>query len=316
MMKRILVTGADGFVGSHLIDYLKEKQIGEVFGTSYSGSESLNAKLGADHVIAVDLTKEEPVFQLVKDVQPDWIIHLASIAVVGDSFSKTHQVMQANTSIQYTMLEAVRQFAPQARFLSIGSATCYGNLPSSFNSSQIREDFPFYPTNPYAVSKLTQEYLALSYYLAYGLDIVRVRSFNQIGPRQTYDFAVPAFAQQIVKIQKGEQEFIGVGNLSAVRDLTDVRDAVRAYVLLLEKGIKGEVYNLGSGHGVSMQSVLDTLIELAGGDIMVNVDTARLRPIDVPKFVADNQKLRSLGWEPTIPLETTLRDILKFEREK
>lgn len=316
MNRRILVTGADGFVGSHLIEYLQSAQKGEVFGVTYSGSPWLESQLGADHVLTADLSKEEPVFALVQQVQPDWIIHLASLAFVGDSFSQAHRVMQTNTSIQYTMLEAVRQFAPQARLLSIGSANAYGNLPATYNSAKITEDFPFYPTNPYAVSKLAQEYLALSYYLAYHLDIVRVRSFNQIGPRQTADFAVPAFAQQIVKIQAGQQEAIEVGNLSAIRDLTDVRDAVHAYVLLLEKGVKGEVYNLGSGQGVSMQTVLDTLIELAGGDIMVKVDPARLRPVDVLEFVSDNHKLRSLGWEPTIPLETTLRDVLKFEREK
>lgn len=316
MTKRVLVTGADGFVGSHLLEYLQEQGEYELFGTTYSGSEWLNEHLDAEHIKVGDLADLAHTAHMIQDVQPDWVIHLASLSVVAGSHQKTLSTIQKNTAIQFAMLEAVREHAPQARVLSIGSATCYGQLPDKWNAQKIDESYPFYPNNPYAVSKATQEYLALSYYLSYDLDVVRVRPFNQIGPRQTPDFAVPAFASQVVAVERAEQDHIAVGNLDAVRDFTDVRDAVRAYELLMQSGSKGEVYNLGSGHGVAMQTVLDELIEEAHTEITVKPDPARMRPSDVPVFVADASKLRQLGWEPTIARQQTLRDVLEFERNR
>lgn len=314
--QRVLVTGADGFVGSHFVEYLQSQRYSEIFATTYHASEWLSAHLPAENIIAGDLTQADHVFSLIQQVQPDWVVHLASLAFVGGSFDKTQFVMDTNTHIQIVMLEALRQFAPQARMLSIGSATCYGLVPDTLNPEKVNETYPFYPNNPYAVSKLSQEHLAHMYHLAYGLDIVRVRPFNQIGPRQTEDFVVPAFAQQIVAIERGDQNVLQVGNLEAVRDFTDVRDAVRAYERLLVAGEAGEVYNLGSGTGVRIQEILDTLIELSGTDIMVQEDPERMRPSDVPVFVADAAKLRSLDWQPTYSLHETLQDVLQYEREK
>lgn len=313
-VKRVLVTGASGFVGSHLVEHLL-KFGHEVFGTTMSQSQWLDEVIGHDHVKVVDLTQAEEVSHLVEELKPDWIFHLAALASVGDSFGKALEVMENNTKVQFVMLEAVRQHAPQARILCVGSATEYGPLPGQ-SGEGIREDAPLYPNNPYAVSKMTQDYLSLSYYLAYKVDVIRVRPFNQIGPRQTGQFAVPAFAQQIVKIERGEQDKLMVGNLNATRDFTDVRDAVRAYVVLMEKGESGEVYNIGSGVGVSLQHVVDELRGMAETDIMVERDEARIRPIDIPVFTADITRLRGLGWQPEIALEQSLLDILEYERNQ
>lgn len=316
MKPRVLVTGAAGFIGSHLVEYLQAEGYDDIWATANSRSPWLEKQLGEDRVVLLDLTDSAAVFPMIERVQPEWIIHLAGLAFVGGSFERATEVMNNNTTLQYVMLEAVRRFTPQARVLSIGSAAEYGLLPEKYNSSRIAEDFPLYPNNPYAVSKMTQDYLSLSYHLAYGLDVVRVRPFNQIGPRQSTDFAVPAFARQIVQAERGELAAVQVGNLGAVRDFTDVRDAARVYEVLMRVGVAGEVYNLGSGKGVSMQAILDQLVSLAKIPITVEKDPARLRPVDVPVFVADNQKITALGWKPRIPLEQTLADVLDYERKQ
>ncbi len=316
MNPRVLITGASGFVGSHLVEYLLKQGYADLWATANTPSPWLNEQVGEDHVAVIDLTESQAVFDLVANTKPDWIIHLAGLAFVGESFDRATEVMNNNTALQYIMLEAMRRFVPKARMLAIGSAAEYGSLPAEFDSSRITEDFPLYPNNPYAVSKLTQDFLSLSYHLAYGLDVVRVRPFNQIGPRQTGQFAVPAFAQQIVRVERGEQEQVMVGNLTAVRDFTDVRDAVQVYELLLQKGRSGEVYNLGSGQGVALQTILDILISMAQKPVEVAVDPARLRPVDVPVFVAGNQKIKDLGWRPQIELRQTLADVLAYERKQ
>ncbi len=313
---RVLITGADGFVGSHLLEYFLAAGYTDLFVTSYSASPWLSERLPEASIFTGDLTDQEHVFSLVQACQPDWVIHLASLSFVGDSFAKTQHVMDTNTHIQFVMLEAIRQYASDARFLSIGSATCYGPVSDDLDAGRITEEYPFAPNNPYAVSKLTQEHLAHMYHLAYGLDVVRVRPFNQIGPRQAYVFVLPSFAHQIAAIEVGQQESLQVGNLEAVRDFTDVRDAVRAYERLMLDGVSGEVYNLGSGQGVKVQRILDTLRNLSEADILVQPDEARMRPADIPIFVANASKLRQLGWEPTYALEETLQDVLEFERQK
>lgn len=315
MPKRILVTGASGFVGSHLVEHLVA--LGhEVFGTASSDGSWLSDVIGTENVRLIDLTNQDEVFSMVEELKPEWIFHLAAMAFVGESFGRALEVMENNTRLQYIMLEAVRLYSPESRVFCVGSATEYGLLPKDIASQPITENAPLYPSNPYAVSKMTQDFLSLSYFLAYELDIIRVRPFNQIGPRQTDQFAVASFAQQIVKIERGEQDILLVGNLEAQRDFTDVRDAVRAYVLLMEKGKSGEVYNVGSGKSVSLKTILNGLRDLAQADIMVQSDVARLRPVDVPVFVADNSRLVELGWQPSIPLDQTLSDILEYERKQ
>lgn len=313
--KVVLVTGADGFVGSYLVKHLLNNGYQAVHGTYFSSGDQLQRLLPVQQTHQVNLENQPEVEELLASVNPDWIIHLAARAAVGSSFEQAEKVLLSNTKLQLAMLEAMRSQAPTARLLAIGSAQAYGILPTNYQNRPLDEKTPFYPSNPYAVSKLTQEMLSRSYQLSYDLDIVMARPFNQIGPGQTADFVVPAFAQQIVEIENGQRSSLQVGNLDAVRDFTDVRDAVVAYETLMSKAPKGEVYNLGSGHGVSIQAVLDILIQLSSADVKVEVDAKRLRPSDVPFFVADNSKLRNLGWEPKIELSQTLQEVMEYERQ-
>lgn len=313
---RYLITGADGFVGSHVVELLLAEGGYEVHATAYSSAAQLQGKLPADHIHQLDLSEQSQVENLIKELQPDGVFHFAAIAVVGSSFSQAQKVLDVNHRIQFAMLEALRLHSPHTRLLSIGSAAAYGLLPAQYHPEAIQEEAPFYPSSPYAVSKIDQEYLALSYHLAYGLNIVRVRPFNQIGPRQSVEFAVPAFAEQVARAAAGLQDEILVGNLESTRDFTDVRDAARAYLLLMEKGASGEVYNLGSGTGVVMRSILDQLCQLSGHDVRVTVESSRLRPVDVPIFVADASRLHQLGWKPQWSLIDSLRDILNEHTEQ
>src|SRR5258708_23463810 len=195
-----------------------------------------------------------------KKGQPACIYHLAAYASVGDSFENAQKILEHNLRLQMNVMEALREHAAKARILVIGSAMEYDVISHAFPQPvAISEMQPLGPVSPYAVSKVIQDLLSLSYAYSYGLDIVRARPFNHIGERQTTDFAVPSFAKQIVAIERGEQKEIQVGNLAAVRDFTDVKDVVQAYILLMEKGNTSEVYNIGSGVGHSMQEVLDVL---------------------------------------------------------
>jgi GDP-4-dehydro-6-deoxy-D-mannose reductase len=326
----ILITGGTGFAGSHLVEELQNRGFSNIFVTSYGTAESVvHDLLPAENIISVNLTDQAATFELIKKVQPDWVFHLASIASVGDSFEKAAQVFQNNIGLQLNLLEAIKLQAPKARVLVVGSGMEYGliniddqaKLPSTAALDELEyplidELTPLNPTNPYAVSKVTQDLLGLSYVYSYQLDVVRVRPFNHIGERQTLDFAIPAFASQIAKIERGEQDKILVGNLEAVRDFTDVKDMVKAYILLLEKGATGEVYNVGSGKGYTMQTVLAKMCSLTSVPITVEIDPSRNRPVDVPVAVANIKKIKSIGWTPTIPLDQTLERVLNEWRRK
>lgn len=316
----ILITGGTGFVGSHLVDLLLAKGYTQLFVTSYSSDPGyLAGLLPKDHLLPIDLRNRTATAELIKAVQPKWIFHLASIAIVGSSFEKAAEVFQNNISLQLSVLDAVRAHVPDARVLVIGSGMEYGvhlEKEAEQKDGVFSETDPLNPVSPYAVSKATQDLLGLSYALSYNLDIVRVRPFNHIGERQTLDFAIPSFAHQIAQIEQGKQEKISVGNLAAVRDFTDVKDVVRAYLLLMEQGKQAEVYNVGSGKGWTMREILDVLCSLSTTQIDIEVDQSRLRPLDVPVAIAKIEKIKKLGWEPEIELKATLQRILDEWRGK
>lgn len=312
--RRILVTGGTGFAGSHLIEELLEQRYTNIFSTTFSKPAEEYTFLPAENYIKLDLTDKVATAKIIKELQPDWIFHLASFAYVGKSFEKAEELFANNIRLQLSVLEAVRLAAPEARILTIGSAEEYGVLPEGVKT--IDESVPLNPVNPYAVSKVTQDLLAGSYFLSYDLDIVRARPFNHIGQRQTGDFAIPAFAKQIAMIERGEQKELLVGNLTGVRDFTVVRDMVRAYIVLMEKGRAGEIYNLGTGKGVKMSEIVEILRSLSKTEIKLQLDRSRLRPLDVPILIADNKKLLGLGWEPREDLKATLAAVLSEWRNK
>jgi len=312
----ILITGAEGFVGTHIVAQLQKSGFTNIHGTGFRNIESLQEKIGHDHAWKIDLEDQEAVNQLLTTLQPKAIFHLAARPSVNESYEKAWLVLQTNAHLQIVMLEAVRRFSPQSRLITISSAAAYGRIAVENGEKPLSETTVFKPENPYAVSKITQEYLALVYFYSYGLDSVMVRPFNMIGPGQSTDFAIPSFAHQVALIEAGQQNSLKVGNLEATRDFTDVRDAAAAFEVLMQQGVSGEVYNLGSGRGTKMQAIVDQFAQFATADIPVEVDPNRLRPSDVPFFIADNSKLVALGWKPTRELTETLQDVLNFEREK
>ena len=309
-MQKILITGGTGFVGQHLLAALQNQtEPKEIHLTSLHDHQ-----IAGVQVHALDLTKSEAVNDLIKTLQPDQIYHLASLAGVGESFRHPQEVISNNFNLTLNLLEAVRQFSPSSRMLLVSSAEIY---QPNREGKPIAEDNLIAPAHPYAASKAAQDLLGGTYAQSFGLDIVRARPFNHIGPGQRNGFVVADFASQIAALEKSDQESeIKVGNLLAARDFTDVDDMVRAYILLMEKGARGEVYNLGRGQAVAIQDILDQLLSLAKKKITVVVDQERLRPVDVPVIVADTHKIAALGWQAEIPLEETLARILQDWREK
>lgn len=312
-VKRILVTGACGFVGGHLIASLNADPETLVFGTTRrppTNREGGRQLLAADRLKLGDLVDAKFADEVVRTTRPDWVVHLAAQASVSASWQDPSGTLVNNLVSQLNVLEGISRHAPAARILVVGSSEEYGKVGPE--DSPLSEDAPLRPDSPYATSKVAQDFLGLQYYLGRQLQVLRVRQFNLIGPGQSDRFALPSFARQIAEVEAGLREpVIQVGNLDACRDFTDVRDAVRAYIAILERGRVGEVYNVGGGSVRSVRELLDALCSLARCPLGVAVDPARLRPSDAPIIQSDCRKIRGdVGWSPVIPIERTLRDIL------
>ena len=317
MKKRVFVTGATGFAGSRLVDYLVNQDEYEITGTYISDHSIENVKEAKDKVrlVKVDLTDYEKTFQAIEQAAPDFIYHLAAMPAVGDSYKKPAQFFTNNTTSQINILEAIRNLdLKDSRILIVSSADVYGKVEEK--DLPIDEETPFNPTNTYAVSKIAQDFLGLQYFITYNLGIIRARPFNHMGPRQSTGFAVADFAKKIAQIEKGEIEpILLVGNLDTKRDFTDVRDIVHAYTLLIQKGKAGDVYNIGSGTSHKMSDILDILISLAKVKIKVEVADNLLRPEDAQDRICDSRKFAALtDWKPKISLHKTLQDTLEYWR--
>lgn len=315
----VLITGGTGFAGSHLVELLIEQGYTQIHVTAYNLAESyVTSLLPAENIHQLNLIDTQATATLIKDLRPNHIYHLAAMAEAGSSFESAEKTIVNNTLLQLNVLEAIRLHAPQARVLIIGSAQEYDliKLPQTNPPTPVSETQPLGPGNPYAVSKVSQDLMGLSYHYAYNLDVVRARPFNHSGERQMPAFAIPDFARQIALAESGQSSEIKVGNLEGIRDFTDVKDVVKAYVILMENGVAGEVYNIGSGQGFKMQDILDQLVTLATVPITITVDQDKLRPLDVPVVIADNAKMKQLGWQPTIPLAETLLRVLNYWRHE
>ncbi len=312
MRKRILVTGAGGLAGPYLIKELLKNQEYEVYASVYSAHTNLKGVLSIDHIIAGDLTDYDFATSLIKTTRPDIIYHLAALSVVQTSEGQAVKVMNSNTTISYNLLEAVRLHAPSSRFMAICSANEYGLVKES--DLPISELTPLRPLNPYAVSKITQEMLALQYHYAYNLDVVILRPFNHTGPGQTTDFIIPKLAKQFVGIAGGEVEpVLELGNTETIRDYTDVEDMARAYVLAGEKCQTGEIYNIGSGHGVKVEGLIEMFSKIAGVEVKVKTAGSLVRTADVPVLIADPSKfVKATGWKPEIALLQTLTNVYNY----
>jgi GDP-4-dehydro-6-deoxy-D-mannose reductase len=262
-----------------------------------------------------DLRDPQGVQALISEVQPDHIFHLAAQSFVPASFADPWDTLHNNIRAQLNLLEAVRRLGREARILVIGSNEEYG-APKP-EELPLTEESSLRPNNPYAVSKVAQDFLGLQYHLAHGMPVVRVRPFNHTGPGQSSRFVVPAFASQIARIEAGLQDpLMKVGNLDAARDFTDVRDIVRAYHLAVTRGEPGDVYNLASGQPRAVQGLLEMLLSYSRAEIRVERDPDRYRPVDVPSVYGSAEKFsQRTGWEPQIPFEQTLQDVLQYWRK-
>lgn len=314
-MMRILITGASGFAGRHLIEHIYNvTPDAVVHGTVYGPATGTLPDTG--HWYDLDLRQADAVYDLVAQVKPDRIYHLAAQASPRRSFEAPWETLENNIRAQLNLTLACLNAAIAPRMVVISSAEIYRQVTPP--DQPIPEDTPFYPSSPYGVSKIAQDMLAEQYYISHHLPIMRARPFNHCGPGQSLGFVAPDFAIQIARIEAGQQQpIIQVGNLSARRDFTDVRDVVRAYWLMMEQGTPGEVYNIASGRAYSIQELLDTLVGYSTVPVDVRMDPARLLPVDVPVKRGDASKLRqATGWQPEIPLTKSLLDILNDCRQR
>jgi GDP-4-dehydro-6-deoxy-D-mannose reductase len=306
---RALITGVGGFAGSHLSDYLLNQTNWQVSGCVLPGWDCsrLDRRVAC---IELNLRDRLAVRAMLGDSAPDVIFHLAAQSFVPVSWDDPWDTLENNIRAQANLLDGLVKLGASPRVVVVGSNEEYGLVRPQ--DLPLREDSPLRPNNPYAVSKVAQDLLGLSYFLSHRLPVLRVRPFNHIGPRQGESFVVSSFAKQIAMIEAGQQEpVIHVGNLSARRDFSDVRDVVRAYYLVVTQGQPGEVYNIGSGRSRSIQGILDILVSLGRVAVRVEQDPARMRPSDTPEIRCDASKLQAVtSWEPTIPLEQSLRDVL------
>lgn len=303
-----LVTGAAGFSGRHLVSCLADS------GYRVVGLDQQEAAVSGAALHVGDIADARFVRSLLIAVRPTLIFHLAALTNPRLDYLELHWVNAVGTLV---LLQAVRQVCPDAIVLITSTSAVYGYVPAE--ALPIGEDRPFQPVSRYAVSKIAQEMLAYQQFAEHGLRVIRTRAFNLTGPGESPHFVTSAFARQIAEIEAGRRDpILHVGNLETVRDWTDVRDAVHAYRLLAERGEPGAVYNVCSGKGTAIRSLLDEMLGLAHvPDIAVRLDPARLQPVDVPIQVGDATRVQqATGWRPTIPFRQTVQDVLDFWRER
>jgi GDP-4-dehydro-6-deoxy-D-mannose reductase len=315
---RALITGITGFAGSHLAEYLlAEHPHVEVFGTfrwrsRMDNVEHLDRQI---KLVEADLRDYTSMHRALEITRPDIIFHLAAQSFVPSSWNAPNDTIVTNVTGQTNLFEAIRALKLDPVVQLACSSEEYGLvLP---DETPIKETNPLRPLSPYAVSKVAQDYLGYQYFQSYGLKAVRTRGFNHTGPRRGQVFVTSNFCSQVAAIELGLQEpVIRVGNIDAVRDFTDVRDMVRGYWLAVTKAKPGEVYNIATGTGITIRAMLSLVLSLSKVEVRIEVDPDRLRPSDVEILIGDSSKFRAdTGWEPKIPFEQTVGDLLDYWRQ-
>ncbi len=305
-MKKYLITGVSGFVAEYMVACLKAHEPDcDILGLARK-DEPPHLDIRYQKV---DLTDKEKVLNTISDYQPDYIIHLAAISSVAQSWQTPDVSFLNNTTGFLNLAEAVRINGLKTRILTVGSSEEYGRYQVA-----VKEDFNLYPKSPYSVAKVAQEYLSKLYVDRFDLDIVMTRSFNHIGPKQNIKFAIPSFINQLVAISEGKSDnVIKVGNIEVIRDFMDVRDTVEAYWQILHKGEKRAVYNVCSGIGIKLRDIIEIVAQELGISPKIVVDKTRLRSNEIPYIVGDNSRLKTeLGWEALFTLKDTISDIIKY----
>lgn len=314
---KALVTGITGFVGSHMAEYLLERDV-EVVGTIRNRSRMEHIQSIQHRLKLVECELRDPfsVESLLAQERPDLIFHLAAQSFVPTSWNSPTDTIHNNVAGQLNIFEALKRLGMNSKIQIACSSEEYGHVEP--HETPIREENPLRPLSPYAVSKAAQDYLGYQYYKSYNLHVIRTRTFNHTGPRRGEQFVTSNFAKQIAEIEKGlRPPVVHVGNLQAKRDFTDVRDVVHAYWLALESGVPGECYNIASGSCITIEDMLNMLLSMSTIEIRVQPDPARMRPSDVEILLGDYSKFeRQTGWRPRVPLEQTLSDLLNYWRAR
>ena len=315
-MKKYLITGYSGFVSRHFLAYLDANEPHasvkglDVQPPPFQNQSFKNIRLDFEKT---DLLDQDHVENIIFNFQPDYIVHLASYSSVAFSWREPILSFRNNMNIYLNLLESVRKLNLPARILSIGSSEEYGDVDEK-NLPLTEAHIPK-PLSPYAVARVSQEMISRVYVDGYGLDIVMTRSFNHIGPFQRDIFVISSFARQLVEIEKsGEKRGeLVTGDLSIVRDFTDVRDVARAYDMLLKRGRSGEIYNVCSGRGISLNDIIGIMAGILGLQVHTRVDGKLVRPNDNKVIIGSNDKIRhDIGWVPEIPLKQSLKDVIAF----
>lgn len=313
-MASFLITGANGFCGRHLATLLEKSNVGTVYGLSRKIPQEL--EVGHSKVIykSCDLMDYDSVLEVIKDVKPDYIFHLAADSSVASSWKNPTKMITNNIVSQINLFEAVHELGLSSKIVIACSSEEYGLVRES--DLPVNENCNFNPLSAYAVSKVAQDMMGFQYYKSYNMNIVRIRAFNMTGPGRPPNYALSSFAKQIADIEKGIVEnVIHVGNLNAMRDFIDIRDGVRAYLLVALKASPGSVYNLCSGKAYKLMDLLNYLVSLTKEEVKVEIDNSRFRPADIPVMVGDNTKIKKeINWAPEIDIHETLKDLLNYWR--
>lgn len=310
-METGLIIGAAGFVGKYLIKELYAKKM-KVYATKLPYEQLLSPYA---QICDLNILDRQKIATCLFEIRPDYIFHLAAQSSVGEAWKNPTKTVDVNVKGSINVLDAVRELYYKPRILLVGSGEEYGCIRP--NEIPIAEESILRPSNIYAATKACQNMIGSIYSSAYDMEIIMVRAFNHIGPGQGASFVVSDFCKQVAEIEKGRcLPKIMVGNLSSKRDFTDVRDVVKAYTMLVQKGKAGEVYNVGSGKAMSIQKILDIILSMTKKEIQIEINKNKIRPLDVPIIKADITKLNQLaGWKPQIPIEQTIYEILEFWRE-
>lgn len=313
MTGTVLITGATGFAGGFALEQYAERGW-EVHGTTRRhGQPNTEVPPGVQlhHLDLLDLPRVE---ELIRSLTPDVVIHLAAQSSVAASWADPLGTLQVNAAAQHHLLDALARFRPNTRVLVVGSADEYGRVP--LENNPVDEDQMLLPMNPYALSKVVQDLMGYEFFATQGLQVVRVRPFLQMGPRRDDRFVIGSFARQVAEITQGTREpRIETGTIDLERDFTDVRDVVRGYALAAEHGEPGVVYNIASGQGRTLRSLLSAMLHLAGVEASIHIDPARVRIGEMPVLLGDPRRLHArTGWEPVIPFEQSIADSLAFWR--
>jgi GDP-4-dehydro-6-deoxy-D-mannose reductase len=316
---KYLVTGFSGFVSKHFLEHLENNKIpAHVLGIDINDPDFdfKHFKYVSCDFQKIDLLNKTQVENIIFQFKPNYVLHLASYSSVAFSWKKPVESFANNTNIFLNLIETIRSLNMDCRILSIGSSEEYGNVDAG--DLPLKEDHPLNPVSPYAVARVSQEMLSKIYVEGYGMDIIMTRSFNHIGTFQKDIFVIPSFARQLIALQENDtpNKELTTGDTSIVRDFVDVRDVVTAYYLLFKKGKKGQIYNVCSGEGVSLNDVISTMTSILNIHVTHKIDERLVRPNDNKIIIGSNKRIKQdTGWDNAISLEKSLRDILDFYKE-